>query len=85
MARVERPAISDTTKRADQLGRDVLVGIRSPGDGRGVEPGLVGEHRSTDEGLLRVRCDVDQLGDVVGHRGQQLQPVLGNGADPQLE
>ena len=70
---------------AHQVGRDVLVGIGPPGDGRGVEAGLVGEDRGTDEGLLGVGGDVDQLGDVVGHRGEQLQPIGRDGGHPQLE
>ena len=69
----------------DQFRRDVLVGIRAAGDGGGVEPGLVGEDRRTDEGLLRVGGDVDQLGDVMGHRGEQLQPLPTGWCHPQLQ
>ena len=51
---------------ADRLGVDVLVGVARPGDGAGVQAGLVGERRRPDEGLVRIGGDVDQLGDVVG-------------------
>ena len=38
-----------------------------------------------DVGRLRVEREVDQFGDVVGHRGQQLQPVPGHRLDPHLQ
>ena len=88
MASVERPAISETTTRVPlptRFGLDVLVEVGAAGHGAGVQAALVGEDRVADVGLLRVGCDVDQLGDVVGHRRQALQAVGRDGADVQLE
>ena len=53
----------------------MLVGVGAPGQGAGVQPGLVGERRSAHVGLLRVGRPVDHLGDPAGDRRQQLQPL----------
>ncbi len=45
----------------------------------------MGEDRCAHEGLLGVGGDVDQFGDVVGHRGEQGQPVGRDGRYPQLQ
>ena len=45
----------------------------------------MGEDGRAHEGLLRVRSDVDQLGDVVRHRGEQRQPVGWDGRHLELE
>ncbi len=70
---------------AHGVGDHVLVGVAPPGDGRRVEARLVGERRRPHVGGLRVRCDVHELGDVVADRGEQPQPVGGQGAHAHLE
>ena len=70
---------------ADQVGLDVLVEVGAARHRTGVQAALVREDRVADVGLLRVRRDVDQLGDVVRHRRQPLQAVGRDGADVELE
>ncbi len=48
-------------------------------------PALWAKTEAPDERLLGIGGDVDQLRDVVGHRGEQGQPVGRDGGDPQLE
>ena len=70
---------------AHQGGVEVLVEIPATGDRTRVQAALVGEDRGADVGLLRVGGDVDELGDVVGHRRQPLHAVGGDGADVEFE
>ncbi len=75
----------ETGPVADRIRSDVLVGVARPGDGAGVQPGLVGEGGGADEGLMGIGRDVDQLGDVMGDRREPLEPVGADGADPHLQ
>ena len=70
---------------ADELGIDVLVGVLGPGDGAGVQPGLVGERRRADVRRLRVDGPVEQLGDVVADRREPLDAAVGQARVAQLE
>ena len=68
-----------------RVGVDVLVRVLAAGDRRHVEPGLVRERRRADVGLLGVRGDVHDLGDVVRRGGQPLQPSRRQGAYAHLQ
>ncbi len=70
---------------ADQVGLDVLVEVGARRHRAGVQAALVREDRVADVGLLRVRRDVDQLGDVVRHRRQPLQAFGRDRPDVELE
>ena len=63
----------------------MLVEVRAAGHRTGVQSALVGEHRIAHIGLLRIRRDVDQFGDVVGHRSQSFEPLGGDRPYPQLQ
>ncbi len=87
-ANVDRPAISDTTKRVPlptASGGDVLVRVAAAGDRTGVQSRLVGEGCAAHIGLLRVGREVHELGDVVRDRRDPLETLRGDGADVELQ
>ena len=66
---------------ADEFRIDMLIEIVPADHGARVQARLGGEDRRADVGLLGVRADVHQLGDVVRHGRQQRQAVDGDGPD----
>ena len=70
---------------ADELGRDVLVGVLGPCDRADVEARLVGERRRAHVRRLRVERPVEQLGDVVAHRRQPLEPSVRQHVEAHLQ
>ena len=70
---------------ADGVGRHVLIGVRTADEGTRVQARLVGERRRADIGPLRVEGEVDELGDVAGHRGEPLETVRRDRLHPHLQ
>ena len=55
---------------ADEIGRNVLVGVGAADERARVQAGLVGERRRPDVGPLGIEVQVDELCDVMGNRGR---------------
>ena len=70
---------------ADRFWVDVGVGTGSAGDRARVYTSFMGERRQADEGLVRVGCEVDDLGDVARNRGKQSQALVPYGLDAHLQ
>ena len=63
----------------------MFVCVAASGDGAGMEARLVGEGLGPHVGLLGVGSEVDDLGDVVGHRGEPVEVTLGKCLHAHLE
>ena len=70
---------------AHDVGRHMLVGVRPTDERARVQTCLVRERGRPHIGPLRIEGQVDDLGDVVGHRCQALEPVGRDRRYPHLQ
>ena len=75
----------EASRIADGFWVDMGIGTGSPGDRARVYTSFMGERRQADEGLVRVGCEVDDLGDVSRNRGKQRQALVSYGLNAHLQ